>query len=55
LHLKNESLAIEDLEGRRWEEKVSRGGRRIHRGDIAASVAAAAESESRMEEILGQD
>jgi hypothetical protein len=55
VHLENEALAIEDLEGRRWEEKISRGGRRIRRGDIAASVSAVTKSESRMEEIQGQD
>jgi hypothetical protein len=51
--LEDEALAIEDLEGRRWEEKGSRGGRRICCGDIAAGVSAATKSESRMEEIQG--
>jgi hypothetical protein len=55
VQLENEALAIEDLEDSRWEEKVSRGGRRIRRGDIAAGVSAATKSESRMEEIQGQD
>jgi hypothetical protein len=55
VHLENDALAIEDLEDRRWEEKVSRGGRRIRRGDIAAGVSAATKSESGVEEIQGQD
>jgi hypothetical protein len=40
VHLENEALAIEDLKGRWWEEKVSRGGHWIRRGDIAAGVSA---------------
>jgi hypothetical protein len=55
VHLENEALAIEDLEGHRWEEKGSRGGRRICREDIAAGVSAAARSESIVEEIQGHD
>jgi hypothetical protein len=51
--LEDEALAIEDLEGRRWEEKGSRGGRRIRHEDIAAGVSTATKSESRMEEIQG--
>jgi hypothetical protein len=46
VHLENEALAIEDLEGRRWEEKISRGGHQIYCGDIAAGVSAATKSES---------
>jgi hypothetical protein len=38
--LENEALAVEEHEDRRWEEKVPRGSRRIHRGDIAAGSAA---------------
>jgi hypothetical protein len=55
MHLENEALAIEDLKGRRWKEKISRGGRRIRRGDIAAGVSVVTKSESRVEEIQGQD
>jgi hypothetical protein len=55
MHLENEALAIEDIEGRRWEEKGLRGGRQIRRGDIAAGVSAATKSESGVEEIQGQD
>jgi hypothetical protein len=53
--LDNEALAIEGLEDRRWEEEVSRGGRWIRRGDIAAGVSAATRSESGVEEIQGKD
>jgi hypothetical protein len=53
--LKNEALAIEDLEDHWWEEKVSRGGRRIRRGDITAGVSAVTKSQSGVEEIQGQD
>jgi hypothetical protein len=53
--LENEALAIEDLEGRRWEEMFSGRGRRIRRGDIAAGVSNAARFESRVEEIQSQD
>jgi hypothetical protein len=55
VHLENEALAIEGPEDHWQEEEVSRGGRWICRGDFAAGVSAAAESESRMEEIQGQD
>jgi hypothetical protein len=55
VHLENEALAIEYLEDRRWEEKVSRGGRQILRGDITAGFSAATKSESGVEEIQGQD
>jgi hypothetical protein len=44
VHLENEALTIEDLEGRRWEEEVSRGGRWICRGDIADGVSATTRS-----------
>jgi hypothetical protein len=53
VHLEDEALASEDLEGRRWEENGSRGGRRICYGNIAVGVSAAIKSESRMEEIQG--
>jgi hypothetical protein len=55
VHLENEALAIEDLEGRRWKEEVSRGGRWICRRDIAAGVSAMTRSKSEVEEIQGQD
>jgi hypothetical protein len=55
MHLEDEALAIEDLGGRQWEEKGSRGGRWICCGNIAAVVSATTKSESKMEEIQGQD
>jgi hypothetical protein len=55
VHLENEALAIEGPEDRRREEEVSRRGRWFCRGDITVGVSAAAESESRVEKIQGQD
>jgi hypothetical protein len=53
--LENEALAVEELEDRRWEEKVPRGSRRIRRSDVAADVSAAAKSQPGVEEIESED
>jgi hypothetical protein len=55
VHLENEANAVGELVDHRWEEKVSRGSRRIRRGDIAAGVSAAAKSQPGVEEVKSED
>jgi hypothetical protein len=55
MHLENEALAVEEPEDCRREEAVPRGSRRIHRGDIAVGVSAAAKSQSGVEEVKSED
>jgi hypothetical protein len=55
VNLENEALAVEELEGRRWEEEVSRGDRRGRRGNITTGVSTATKSESGVEEVQGKD
>jgi hypothetical protein len=55
VHLENEALAVEELEGRRWEEEVPRGDHRSRRRNITAGVSAVTKSESGVEEVQGKD